>query len=293
MLNGGQMQKFGQKVSSHREFSQLPHSFTNAVKDNNTEGCKCLEFARILLHTSSMGMINSLVRIQVDSAIVSARVVEEGTLFDGHEILRRCNKGYPSVLVSRIYIEESLIGKSLMGYRLSEVKAVDDCQTDYQIGFRGWLVDLSGTLQRGYGEPDDGAGKGFSRWIFELGDGCINGCNNYNNEGENCSPVIIPNSGSVKKGIGGTVGLPSVAHLMKSRGLKMNPKEAQMLQAESGKKENSSGGDPLDNLRKRFHPEMSEREAANFMIPVCADAYNKWTTAGYDLIQYLQQGIEK
>ena len=38
---------------------------------------------------------------------------------------------------------------------------------------------------------------------------------------------------------------------------------------------------------------MTEREAANFMIRVCTDAYNKWTTAGYDLIQYLQQGIEK
>ncbi|GAB2267297.1 Phosphatidylinositol 4-kinase alpha 1 [Dionaea muscipula] len=54
-----------------------------------------------------------------------------------------------------------------------------------------------------------------------------------------------------------------------------------------------SRGDPIGNLRKRFHPEMSEREAANFMIHVCTDAYNKWTTAGYDLIQYLQQGIEK
>ncbi|KAF5745697.1 putative phosphatidylinositol 4-kinase [Tripterygium wilfordii] len=52
-------------------------------------------------------------------------------------------------------------------------------------------------------------------------------------------------------------------------------------------------GDPIGNLRKRFHPEMTEREAANFMIRVCTDAYNKWTTAGYDLIQYLQQGIEK
>lgn len=38
---------------------------------------------------------------------------------------------------------------------------------------------------------------------------------------------------------------------------------------------------------------MSEREAANYMIRICTDAYNKWTTAGYDLIQYLQQGIEK
>ncbi|KAL0722968.1 hypothetical protein Bca4012_037567 [Brassica carinata] len=54
-----------------------------------------------------------------------------------------------------------------------------------------------------------------------------------------------------------------------------------------------SRGDPIGNLRKRFHPEMSEREAAHFMIHVCTDAYNKWTTAGYDLIQYLQQGIEK
>nr|GMD85761.1 phosphatidylinositol 4-kinase alpha 1-like [Ipomoea batatas] len=52
-------------------------------------------------------------------------------------------------------------------------------------------------------------------------------------------------------------------------------------------------GDPIGNLRKRFHPEMSEREAANFMIRTCQDAYNKWTTAGYDLIQYLQQGVEK
>lgn len=54
-----------------------------------------------------------------------------------------------------------------------------------------------------------------------------------------------------------------------------------------------SRGDPIGNLRKRFHPEMSEREAAMFMIRTCTDAYNKWTTAGYDLIQYLQQGIEK
>ncbi|KAJ7560134.1 hypothetical protein O6H91_04G115500 [Diphasiastrum complanatum] len=54
-----------------------------------------------------------------------------------------------------------------------------------------------------------------------------------------------------------------------------------------------SRGDPIGNLRKRFHPELSEREAANFMRKTCEDAYNKWTTTGYDLIQYLQQRIEK
>ncbi|WCJ33866.1 Phosphatidylinositol 3- and 4-kinase family protein [Euphorbia peplus] len=55
-----------------------------------------------------------------------------------------------------------------------------------------------------------------------------------------------------------------------------------------------SRGDAIANLRRRFRPELSEREAANFMIiEVCGDAYNKWSTLGYDLIQYLQQGIEK
>ncbi|KAI3838903.1 hypothetical protein MKX03_002679, partial [Papaver bracteatum] len=55
----------------------------------------------------------------------------------------------------------------------------------------------------------------------------------------------------------------------------------------------NSRGDPIGNLRKRFHPEMTEREAANFMVRTCVDAYNKWSTAGYDLIQYLQQDVEK
>ncbi|KAH7853016.1 hypothetical protein Vadar_032155 [Vaccinium darrowii] len=48
-----------------------------------------------------------------------------------------------------------------------------------------------------------------------------------------------------------------------------------------------SRGDPIGNLRKRFHPEMSEREAAIFMIRTCTDAHNKWTTAcleGYALM---------
>ncbi|ESQ30374.1 hypothetical protein EUTSA_v10012090mg, partial [Eutrema salsugineum] len=54
-----------------------------------------------------------------------------------------------------------------------------------------------------------------------------------------------------------------------------------------------SRGDPIVKIRKRFHPEMNEREAARFMVHVCTDAYNKWTTSAYDLIQYLQQGIEK
>eukprot|EP00850_Spirogloea_muscicola_P004600 SM000020S05950 [mRNA] locus=s20:31457:38873:+ [translate_table: standard] len=52
-------------------------------------------------------------------------------------------------------------------------------------------------------------------------------------------------------------------------------------------------GDPMGNLRRRFHMELNDREAAAFMRQTCVEAYNKWTTAGYDLIQYLQQGIER
>ena len=51
-------------------------------------------------------------------------------------------------------------------------------------------------------------------------------------------------------------------------------------------------GNPMGNLRKRMHLEMTEREAANFMIATCEDAYYKWTTSGYDVIQYLQQDIQ-
>ncbi|KAK3278569.1 hypothetical protein CYMTET_13497, partial [Cymbomonas tetramitiformis] len=47
----------------------------------------------------------------------------------------------------------------------------------------------------------------------------------------------------------------------------------------------------IANLRKRFHPELSHQEAAAFMRALILDAYDKWTTRGYDIIQYLQQGI--
>ena len=50
-------------------------------------------------------------------------------------------------------------------------------------------------------------------------------------------------------------------------------------------------GKPLERLRRRFHPELSNYEAAAFMKATVRDAYDKWTTRGYDIIQYLQQGI--
>eukprot|EP00798_Chlamydomonas_sp_ICE-L_P027721 gene27721-7367_t len=50
-------------------------------------------------------------------------------------------------------------------------------------------------------------------------------------------------------------------------------------------------GAPVENLRKRFHLEMSERQAAQFMYDSVQDSYQKWTTKFYDYIQDLQNKI--
>ncbi|KAK9821480.1 hypothetical protein WJX74_000721 [Apatococcus lobatus] len=52
-------------------------------------------------------------------------------------------------------------------------------------------------------------------------------------------------------------------------------------------------GRPVENLRKRFHLEMNDAQAAAFMRATIADAYDKWTTGFYDYIQYLQNRIPK
>jgi phosphatidylinositol 4-kinase A len=50
-------------------------------------------------------------------------------------------------------------------------------------------------------------------------------------------------------------------------------------------------GAPVENLRQRFHEEMDDLQAAAFMQRLIQDAYDKWTTGVYDLIQYYQNRI--
>ncbi|GAX81982.1 hypothetical protein CEUSTIGMA_g9410.t1, partial [Chlamydomonas eustigma] len=50
-------------------------------------------------------------------------------------------------------------------------------------------------------------------------------------------------------------------------------------------------GAPIENLRRRFHLEMSERQAAQFMRQTISDAYQKWTTGVYDALQNIQNRI--
>mmetsp|Transcript_5421 Transcript_5421/g.16419 ORF Transcript_5421/g.16419 Transcript_5421/m.16419 type:complete len:869 (+) Transcript_5421:97-2703(+) len=52
-------------------------------------------------------------------------------------------------------------------------------------------------------------------------------------------------------------------------------------------------GKPLEALRKRLVIDMSTNEAAAYFEGVVDDAYMKWTTGFYDVIQFLQQGIPK
>ena len=54
-----------------------------------------------------------------------------------------------------------------------------------------------------------------------------------------------------------------------------------------------SRGAPIESLRERFHLEMSDQQAADFMRGLISDAYDKWTTGVYDLIQYYQNQIPK
>ena len=50
-------------------------------------------------------------------------------------------------------------------------------------------------------------------------------------------------------------------------------------------------GAPVANLRRRFHLELSDAQAAAFMRSTIADAYDKWTTGFYDYIQSIQNRI--
>lgn len=45
---------------------------------------------------------------------------------------------------------------------------------------------------------------------------------------------------------------------------------------------------PMENLRKRFRLDLSNRQAAKYFRKVVYDSYNKWSTKYYDIIQLLQ-----
>lgn len=66
---------------------------------------------------------------------------------------------------------------------------------------------------------------------------------------------------------------------------------ATVAMAESSKLPCFSRGATVDSLRQRFHMEMSDGQAAEFMRGLINDAYDKWTTGVYDLIQYYQNKI--
>ena len=52
-------------------------------------------------------------------------------------------------------------------------------------------------------------------------------------------------------------------------------------------------GKPVESLRARFKPELSDAAAAAAMLGMIRGAYDKWTTGGYDVIQYWQNAIPK
>lgn len=68
---------------------------------------------------------------------------------------------------------------------------------------------------------------------------------------------------------------------------------ATVAMSEASKLPCFSRGATVESLRQRFHLEMSDAQAAEFMRGLIADAYDKWTTGVYDLIQFYQNKIPK
>jgi phosphatidylinositol 4-kinase len=52
-------------------------------------------------------------------------------------------------------------------------------------------------------------------------------------------------------------------------------------------------GKPVESLRARFRLDLSDAQAAAYMKGLVLSAYDKWTTGGYDYIQFLQNAIPK
>ncbi len=50
-------------------------------------------------------------------------------------------------------------------------------------------------------------------------------------------------------------------------------------------------GHTIKQLRSRFAPGASEREAANYMMKIISECYLSWRGKTYDMIQYYQNQI--
>ncbi|GAB4859483.1 hypothetical protein Ancab_010950 [Ancistrocladus abbreviatus] len=207
--------------------------------DSNTRDRRCLEFARILLHTSCMSMINSKLKIRVDHDVVPVWVAEDVSLFDGYDALSGINERHSMFSTSSSYVADSMSGQKPMGNRATATIAVENCPTVVHQREEDVAADLSIYLQRGFRAVDEGASMGFSREIFELGDGCINGSINDNKQGAPSSLLVIPDSGSNQEETREQVGPLMMGRLVESRGLNIKQKKAYLMQAEKDKRESS------------------------------------------------------
>ncbi|GAB4836855.1 hypothetical protein Ancab_001769 [Ancistrocladus abbreviatus] len=187
--------------------------------NSNTRDRRCLEFTRILLHTSCMSAINSKLEISVDGVVVLVWVAEDVSLFNRYDVLSGINERHATFSTSSIYVEDSMSGQKPMGNRAPATTVVENLPMVVHSREEGMAANLSISLQRGFKATDEGASMGFSQEIFELGHGYINGCINYNKQGAPSSLLVIPDSGSNKEEIGEKVGPLMMDRLEESGGL--------------------------------------------------------------------------
>ncbi|GAB4834891.1 hypothetical protein Ancab_033158, partial [Ancistrocladus abbreviatus] len=116
--------------------------------DNNTKDRRCLEFARILIHTSCISMINSKLEVRVDGDVVPVWAAEEVSSFDDYNVLSGINERHVMFSTSSSYVVDSMSSQKLTGKRAPVTLAVENCPTVVHQREVVVAADLSISLQK-------------------------------------------------------------------------------------------------------------------------------------------------
>ncbi|GAB4835633.1 hypothetical protein Ancab_000541 [Ancistrocladus abbreviatus] len=157
------------------------------------------------------------------------------SLSDSYEVLSGIIGRHSMFSTFSNYVADSLSGQKSIGDRAPVTIAAENSPAAVHQREGDVVADISIPLQSGIRGADEEAGMGFSREIFELGDGCINGSINGDKQGVSNSLLVLPDSGSTQKEIGEQVGPILMGHLLESRDHNTKQEKAHVKQAKEHK----------------------------------------------------------
>ncbi|GAB4825955.1 hypothetical protein Ancab_008823 [Ancistrocladus abbreviatus] len=141
-------------------------------------------------------------------------VVEDVSLFDSYDVLSGIIGRHSMFSTFSSYVADSMSGQKSMGDRAPMTTAAENSLTAVHQREENMAADLSIPLQSGIRAADEKVGMGFSREIFELGDGCINRSINGDKQGVSNFLLVILDSGSTQEEIGEQVGPIMTCYLL-------------------------------------------------------------------------------